>query len=905
MKAIRRLLQRGRSLFANERQEEELEREIAGHLAFLEDEFLAQGMAADEARRAARRAYGDVEPIKQQHREERAFQGMARLSMELRYAWRQLRQSPGFALTAILMLALGIGATTTIFSIVEGVLLRPLPFPEPGRLMMLGDVLESSNCSFCSRPSVTAQDVRNYMRDTHSFAHLGGYQGAYFELSGGGEPVAIDAARMSGEAFAALGIQPLLGRVFTQAEDDRREPLVVLSYSLWQSRYHGDPAVVGTKILIERKPYTVTGVMPHGFEFPLIPGHLYQAKLWVPMSLEPWEFAAGSAASWSMRMVGRLAPGVTPEQAEQDAQRVAQATMRDYPAFMSSLRIRSVVKPQRDDTVNQAKPLLRMLFYAVAVVQLIVCANLASLLLVRSIGKRREIAVRLALGARAGALLRQAVVESLMLSTAGGVLGMAFAWVALRVGVRFLPETLPRLHEIGLDGTVLGFALGITALTGFLCGLAPAFAAVRTSVNETLKEGGRTGTAGGSHARLRTILVMGEIAVAMVLLTASGLLLRSFEKMREVDPGFQPDHTLAALYVLPLQHYTRQIQIDGFVQQLQEQLRALPGVKAVGITSMLPADGNSTGLSVIPDEYVSPKSEGLHMVAASLVEGDPFAALGVRLRRGRVFTDADKPGAPLVAIVNRKFAEHYWPGRNPVGKRIRRGMPETLSPWMTVVGEVEDVKMGAADDKTMEQFYQPASQSAESEGSLASSGELTDYAGWIVLRTAVQPEQMQEALRNVVQHVDPGLPLYQMQPLARVVSESEAPRRFNTVLISSFALAALLLSVLGIYSVIAFSVAARRQELAIRMALGSSRGRLLQLVLASGMKVALAGCVLGLLGAVAVSELLRSLLFGLGPRDPLVLGGAAVVMLAIAMLATVLPARRAALVDPLLAVRGE
>ncbi|RXS98166.1 ABC transporter permease [Silvibacterium dinghuense] len=830
---------------------------------------------------------------------------MARLTMDLRYAWRQLRQSPGFALMAVLMLALGIGATTTIFSIVEGVLLRPLPFPEPGRLMMLGDVLEGSNCAFCSQPRVTATDVRNYMRDSHSFTHLGGYQEVAYELSGNGEPLAIDAARMSGETFAALGTQPLLGRVFTQAEDDQNAPLAVLSYGLWQTRFHGDAGVLGKKILLARKPYTVIGVMPRDFAFPLIQGRLDQSQLWVPMSPEPWEFAAGSAASWRMRMVGRLAPGVTPEQAQQDAERVAQATMRDYPAFMSSLRIRAVVKPLREDTVNGARPLLRTLFFAVVVVQLIACANLAGLLLVRSIGRRREIAVRMALGARAGALLRQAVVESMLLSLAGGVLGLMLAWMALRVGVSLLPETLPRLQEIGLDWQVAIFALAVAVLTGFVCGLAPAFAAIRTSVNETLKQGGRTGTAGGGHTRLRTILVVGEIAVAMVLLTASGLLLRSFEKMREVDPGFQPDHTLAALYVLPLMHYATQDGIDRFNDQLLEQLRALPAVKAVGISSMLPSAGNSIGVSVIPDGYVSAKSEGLHMVAPSMVLGDPFAALGIRMLRGRAFTDADKAGAPLVAIVNHKFAEHYWPGQDPVGKRIRRGMPETVSPWMTVVGEVDDVKLGAADDKTMEQFYQPATQLVASEGALASAGELDADDGWIVVRSAVPPRQMEDALRSVVQRIDPQLPLYQMQALQDVVAESEAPRRFNTTLITSFALAALLLSVLGIYSVIAFSVAARRQELAIRVALGCRRTRILRLVLTSGLKVALAGCALGVLGAAAASQLLRSFLFGVSPFDPLVLGLSALGMLSVAFLASALPAKRAALVDPLLAVRSE
>jgi predicted permease len=904
MKYLRRLFLRIFSLFTNEETEAELDREIATHLALLEDEFLSRGMGPEEARAVARHAYGGIEQAKQLHRDERSYPGLAQTLQDIRYTLRQLRKSPGFTLTAVLMLGLGIGATTAIFSIVEGVLLRPLPFPDSGHLVTLGDVLEGSNCAFCGS-WVTAQDIRNYMRDTHSFTHLGGYQKISYELSGSGEPLPAHASRMSGEVFSALGVAPLLGRVFTQQEDDQHQPLVVLSYGLWRSRFHGDAKILGSKILLDRKPYIVIGVMPRDFEFPLVPGHVNQSELWVPLSPEPWEFLAGAAASWNRRMLGRLKPGVTPEQAQSDAQRVAVETMRNYPAYMSSLRIHSVVKQLHEDTVAQARPLVRTLFFAVAVVLLIACANQAGLLLARSIRRRREIAVRVALGARAAALLRQAVVESMILSIAGGVIGLALAGIALRVGISLLPETLPRTREIGLDWPVVTFALGLALFTGLLCGLAPAFAAIRPSVNETLKEGGRTGSLGSGHTRLRSALVVGEIAVALMLLTVSGLLLRSFEKMRSVDVGFQPDHTLAAFYALPLKHYATQPLIDTFDQRLLDTLRRLPGAESVGITSLLPAGGDDGGLSIIPEGYVSPKEAGLHMAVSTLVEGDSFHALGIRLLRGRLFSEADKADSPLVVIVNHKLAEHYWPGENSIGKRLRRGMPETSTPWLTVVGEVGDVKLGSADSRTAEQFYQPATQVVASEGVLASTGELMGYAGWIVLRSSVPPEQMENAMRAAVQRIDPQLAFFKMKTLEQTVSDSEAPRRFNTVLISSFAIAAVLLGVLGIYSVIAFTVATREQEMAIRMALGCERSRILQLVLASGAKLAAVGCVLGLLGAVAVSRLLRSLLFGVSPFDPMVLGISAVVMLLLALAVSLLPARRASMTDPMLAVRGE
>jgi predicted permease len=471
--------------------------------------------------------------------------------------------------------------------------------------------------------------------------------------------------------------------------------------------------------------------------------------------------------------------------------------------------------------------------------------------------------------------------------------------------VSLLPETLPRVREIGLDWPVMLFALGLAVLTGFLCGLAPAFAAIRTSVNEALKEGGRTGTPGSGHARLRSGLVVAEISVALVLLTASGLLLRSFQKMRDVNLGFQPDHALAAAYHLPENRYTTQSAIDSFNEELLRNLRELPGVEASGITSYLPATYNNSGIAFTIEGYVPPKGAGLNMAPMSMIESDPFEALGIRVLRGRVFTDSDKAGSQLVAIVNRKMAERYWPGEDPIGKRLRRGMPETATPWMTVVGEVDDVKMGSPDAETMLQVYQPMTQTVASEGVFASAAELSANYGWIVLRSHVAPALMENMLRTTVQKIDPQLPLYQMRTMEQAISRSEAPRRFNTVLISSFAVAALLLSVLGIYAVIAFSVALREQEIAVRMALGCQRSGVLKLILGSGVKLAAIGCGIGLLGAVAASSLLRSFLFDVSPFDPGVLALSAVAMLLLALAASALPARRASSTDPMLALRGE
>ena len=566
----------------------------------------------------------------------------------LRIAIRHLLKSPGFAATAVLMLALGIGATTAIFSIVEGVLLRPLPFPHPDGLVQVADILQGADVGGNGEAGVTAPDIQAYTRDTHSFESLGGYTQNGYELSGIGDPAQVNGGRLSGGVLPALGVEPLMGRIFTQKEDEQKEQVTVVSYALWQNRLHGDPHVLGTKILLDRKPYVVIGVMPRNFEFPLVPGHLNSSELWVPMSFTQQELGTSGAAGWNFNMVGRLKPGMTPAQAESDAQRVAQETMRNYPAFMASLHIRAVVRSLHEETVEQARQLVRTLFLAIVVVLLIACANLAGLLLVRAIRRRREIAVRLALGARAGALLRQAILESLVLSVSGGLLGLALAAIALRVGISWLPETLPRLDEIGLDWQVVAFAIILAVLTGVVCGLAPAFAALRTSVNDTLKEGGRTGSAGSGHARLRSALVVGEIAVALVLLVASGLLLRSFEKMRAVDLGFRPDHVLAAAYSLPQKQYATQPAVDAFNYELTRHLQQLPGVKSVGLTSFLPASGNNSNTTFVAEGYVPPQGAGMNLATWVQVQGDYLQAMGIPLL-GNLIVQAVPPTQTGVA----------------------------------------------------------------------------------------------------------------------------------------------------------------------------------------------------------------------------------------------------------------
>ncbi len=822
---------------------------------------------------------------------------------DVRFALRQLRKAPGFTLTAVLTLAFGIGATTAIFSIVEGVLLRPLPFPAPDMLVTLGDHLEGVEYG-SDTPGVTAPGVVTYGRDTHAFSNLGGYTPSAYELSGTSEPALINASRLTASIFPTLGVSPLMGRVFTQQEDESSQQVAVLSYQTWRSRFHGDARIVGQKVLLDRKPHEIIGVMPREFEFPLVPGQLNRSELWVPMSFTQTELVQG-AGNWGYYVVGRLKPGVTPVQAQQDAVGAAQEIMRNFPPALSARHIHPAVELLDESTVAQARPLVRTLFFSVLVVLFIACANLAGLLLVRVIRRRREISVRLALGARGGAVVRQSLVEAMLLSIGGGVQGLAIAAAALRIGVSFLPETLPRVNSISLDWKVVAFALGLAVVTGLACGLIPALSAARTSVNDALKEGGRTGTAGGEHARLRSVLVVAELAVALVLLTASGLLLRSFEKMRSVDLGFRTDHILTASYSLPREQYSTQTAIDAFNLAVRTQLERLPGVQAEGVTTALPSSGQDVRATFTPEGYVPPRGSGLNLGWISQVIGNYFGAAGIPIIRGRDFSAADTASAPLVAIVNRTLAEHYWPGQDPIGKRLHRGPEQANLPWITIVGEIGDVKQLGADEPTSNQFYLPSSQIKAGAGSFATSRFLSGNSGSIVLRSTLPPERMIDSLRAVVRSIDAQLPLTNVETMEHVVAEGQASRRFNTAIISAFAAAAVVLALLGIYSVIAFSAALRTQEMAIRMALGAQRASVMRLILASAAKLGLAGCGIGAVAAVFATRLLRSLLFRVDPLDPLVIALAAVSIFLLALAASVIPAKRAAAIEPMQALRNE
>ncbi len=817
---------------------------------------------------------------------------------ELRRAARQLRKSPGFSITVVLALALGIGATTAVFSLLESVLLRPLPFADPDRLVVLGDHIGGG-----SNLPVTAREIGIYAKSSRAFSSLGGYDAVGYELSGSAEPEQIDGARLNASVFTTLGVRPALGRVFTAQEEDSHELLAVINYRLWMNRFHRDPHIVGSSIALDRQNYTVVGVMPRGFDFPIERGSLHPIQVWVPLSLTPEELSDRSAGNWCCHMVARLKAGVTVRQGAEDAERVSHLVMQSFPGNMAAIQIRGDVKQLREYFIDDARPVLRSLFLAVLAVLLISCVNAAGLLLVRSIRRRREYALRLALGARSSAIVRESVFEGILLSGAGGLVGLGLVALVLRSAPHFLPESMPRTESIAVDPVVAAFAVAIALTTGALCSLAPAFAALKTNLTEGLKEGAKAVSGSASHAWLRSLLVTVEIALALMLLNTSVAFVRSYQRMLSVDPGFRPDEVLVAGYQLPVREYPTRATVAAFHRDVMERLGSKPGVIAVGMGNTVPASGMIAGAAyTIEGEPVSKWK--LKFASFALTDGEYFRAMGIPLREGRLFTARDRADSPAVVIVNESLAKHRWPNQSAIGKRLHVGNPQKGLPWATVVGVVGDTKGGARDEPAEDEWYAPEQQPATLFGPDYKE-ELGEAAGgFIVVRSIFPPGEMAQTVRGTVAEIDPHLALQPVEPMRTVMSSVEAPRRFNTDLISGFALGALLLAVTGIYAVVAFSVSMRSQEIAVRLALGAQRGNIARLVLVSGVKLGIAGCLLGVLGSLAAGRLVKTFLFGVSATDPAIYAAGVGMILVFVLLASALPAARAAGADPVEALRG-
>jgi predicted permease len=825
---------------------------------------------------------------------------MHALLQDLHYALRQLRKAPGFALTAVLTLAVGIGGVTAVFSVVEAVMLRPLPFKDSGRLVSLHESFEHDSHDL----RMSAPDVLIFQRESKAFSGVGGFIGSAYELTGAGAPFNARAERVSSSLFPILGIEPLLGRIFTQQEDDNAAPVTVISYGLWQERFHSDRNVLGTTIDLDRRPYTIIGVMPRSFEFPLDAGRLSHRDLWVPMSFTPVE-KKSEGLNFDYSAVARLKAGISMRQAQQDVDRIVWGIQAQYPAG-SGLKLRGYFLTLREEVIRNARPLLRILLGAVALILLIACVNLATLLLVRAAGRRREFGVRLALGAARRTMLRQSLTESLALSCIGGATGAALAVVLVHAAAAKLPDSLPRLSEIAVSWPLLVVATILTGVSGLICALAPAIESMRGDVLDALKDGGRGAGQGPRQSRLRSGMVIVEVGLAMILLVSSGLLLRSFAKMLEVDPGFEPSHVLTASLSLPAHDYPAQANVGAFFANLEQKLEAEPGVKSVGFASNIPIVGQRSGRLIAPEGYVKSSGEGWIIASNYLTQGNYFEAIGIALVRGRYFTASDaRPGAPLVTIVSQSLASRYFWGKDPIGMRIKIG-PDFASsmPAMTVVGVVGDIKQGARDEATVPQMYEPLSQAVADLGPF---GAMIGVAGDmnIVIRTVGDPVALETALNQSVHQLDPLLAVANLITMDEIVAATESSRRFNTMLLTSFAGIALLLSLLGIYGVMAYSVAERTREIAIRMALGATRDNVLLRTLRDAFSLTAIGAAIGLAASLGLTRLLFSLLYDVKPLDGPVMGSAIILLFLSALLAAWLPARCAASVEPMQALRTE
>lgn len=823
---------------------------------------------------------------------------MTRIVFAVRIAARTLWHTPGFTVTVLLTLALGIGATTGIFSLIHGILLRPLPFHDPDRLVDLGDHLGNS-----PNLPVTAREIATYTSAARAFSGIGADRTVDFELSADATPTRIHAARMTASVFPVLDVPPLLGRVFTPQEDNSHVPVTVLSYGLWVKRYHRDPRIVGETITLSRRNYTIVGVMPQGFEFPVAVGRLDQTQLWVPMSLTADDLSDANAGLWGYHLVARVKPGVGLPQAAQDAHRVAQQVMQDFPPALSAVRIDGEVRPLRELIAGAAGPLLRMLFLAVSVVLLIACLNVAVLMLVRALRRRRAFAVALALGANAGGMLREALCEGLLLSLGGGLLGLAFAAAVIRTTTSLLSDSLPRIDSVSLDPRVAFFGLLLALITGAVCSLAPAWVAIHTNLLEGLREDTRSSTGSAYHGWLRSTLMVAEIAIALILVSVSLAFLRSYQKMLAVDPGFRPDHVLVAGYELPVSQYKTAASVATFHRDVIDRLAGQTSVIAVGLSSSLPANGGAAqaGYTVEGSSLATWKMRFAPFVQTY---GDYFRAMGIPLIAGRTFTILDQADKPLVAVINQSMARHSWPGENPIGKRVHLGNPHAPLPWATVVGIVGDTRIGAPDEPAPDQFYFPLTQPSIVTLPNSSGGVPVLSGGFIALRSGLPPEQMIATLRSAVAGIDPQLALDPVRTMTDAISNVEAPRRFNTRLVATFAVAALLLAAMGVYAVMAFSVSLRTQEIAIRMALGAQHTSILRLVLGAGGKIALLGCALGVIGSLGAIRLVASLLFDVRATEPWIYVTSAAIMIILTLAASALPARRAASSDTIRALRA-
>jgi len=808
---------------------------------------------------------------------------MQTLWQDLRYGARILLKNPGFTLMAVLTLALGIGANTAIFSVVNGVLLKPLPYREPERLIR---VFERSRTQ--PKFPVARGNFRDYREQNTTLAGLALYTRRDVELSQDDKPERLAALGVTAGFFDLLGVRPLLGREFGREDEaPNNSSVVILSHALWQRRFNGDPGIVGRTVTLSGRPFTVVGVMPPGVQhvggdYRSMP-HGETVDLWGPLEVP----SQAERGAHFCNAVGRLKTGVSLEQATADLNAIAGRLARQFPNTNQGWRI--AIQPLHEEIAGRARTTLLALFGAVFFVLLVACVNVANLLLARATAREREIAVRAAVGGGRWRIVRQLLTESLLLAIVGGTAGILLAQWAIDALRALGPEQLPRLQAVNIDGRILLFTLGVTVVTGVLFGLAPALQAGQFNLNALLKEGGRGG--GGQKRRLRDALVVIEVALALTLLAGAGLLIRSFWKLQQTDPGFNAERVLTASLSLPGARYGDAPKVAAFQQRLLERLAALPGAQSAGLTSDLPWTGYDENAGFAIEGKTFPPNDG-PSARYHFVSSDYFRTIGVPLIAGRFFNADDRRDAQPVSLINRAMAERYWPGASAVGKRFTFSSQPKEGDWFTVVGVVGDVKDFPHSPAAAPAFYWAMMQQTPRQIILA-------------VRSSADPLNLVEAVRGEVRALDKELPLADAQTLETIAATAVAGRRFTLWLVGLFALAAMALAAIGIYSVLSYLVAQRTHEIGLRMALGAQLGDVLKLVVRQGMTLVLTGLAAGITAAIALTRLIKGLLFEVSATDPLAFAMAAALLALVALLACYIPARRATKVDPMVALRYE
>jgi putative ABC transport system permease protein len=812
---------------------------------------------------------------------------MQTLIQDLRFGARMLLKEPGFTLIAVITLALGVGANTTIFSVVNAVLLRPLPYQNPEQLALIWGKLPAH---VSGNVGASAPEFADYRDQNLVFSSVAAYTSSSFNLSGVGEPERIVGTFVSASLFPLLDVQPALGRAFLNEEDrPGHDRVVILSHGLWRRRFAGDSAVIGRSVTLDGQSHTIIGVAPVGFRFPDD-----ETEIWKPIAFTAEDLSENERGSHYLSVIARMKPGVTIAQAQADMAALAQRMQQQHPMnYEADSGWGTTVVSLREETVGDSRLALLSLFGAVGCVLLIGCANVANLLLARASTRRREMAIRSALGGRPWRIIRQLLTESLLLALAGGVLGTLIAVWGVEAVAELSASSLPRVNEINIDGRVIGFMLAITLATGLLFGLAPAWQSAKPDLNESLKEGGGKGAGSGGRHRLRGLLVVGEIATALVLLVGAGLMVKSLYRLQRVEPGFNPSHALTMRLALPEAKYSEPQRQRDFYERLLNQIAALPGVRAAGAINYLPLSGTGNQRSFLIEGKPEPKLN----VGFRMVSSDYFRALGVPLRAGRLIDDRDRENAPRVAVVNETFARVFMGDEDPLGKRVKLGSAQGPFPWLTIAGVVGDVKHGGLDRETRPEMYVPYLQP------LLPSWDVPPM--FLVVRGASEPSSLISAVRGVVKELDRDQPVYGVATMEQLLSRSTRQRRFNMTLLAVFAALALILAGMGVYGVMAYAVTERTREIGIRMALGAQASDALKLVISQGMRLTLVGIALGLMGAFALTGLMKNLLFDVRPTDPVTFIAIALLLTFVALLACWIPARRATKVDPMEALKFE